>query len=297
LLRRIEKKVIVLVTAILLVLILTACSGEDVSAESSTVSTSEVPSQASSTQDAIEEGQATIAAMDAVTPSNNLSDAELEELIEITAAKVGRTGDQYKADCAAEGKTPLEEFQQAADFMGISLKEYYAAEKHTAANMSPGAKENQENMAAFFDAVGDIDVEGMEAEMDKVSEMSDEEAYAYVIASVAGEGADAFSGTKETEGGFKTFGQYDVVEVIESNHDIELGVFTIRYKSSASPSVLIEYYREKLSGTPGYTVNYIEDNPSADFMGTINGGDWVSLSVYPVDGSNESWVYYYIEDK
>lgn len=286
-------------TAILLVLILTACSGEDVSAESSTPasSTFEMSSQQSSEQDAIEEGQATIAAMDAVTPSNNLSDAELEELIEITAAKVGRTGDQYKADCASEGKTPLEEFQLAADFMGISLKEYYAAEKHTAANISPAAKENQENMAAFFDAVGDIDVEGMEAEMNKVSDMSDEEAYAYVIASVAGEGADAFSGTKETEGGFKTFGQYDVVEVIESNHDIELGVFTIRYKSSASPSVLIEYYREKLSGTPGYTVNYIEDNPSADFMGTINGGDWVSLSVYPVDGSNGSWVYYYIEDK
>lgn len=286
-------------TAILLVLILTACGGKDVSAESSTPSpsTTEMSSQQSTERDVLEEGQATIAAMEAVAPSNNLSDAELEELIQITASKVGRTGDQYKADCAAEGKTPLEEFQQAADFMGISLKEYYAAEKHAAANMSAEAKENQENMAAFFDAVGDIDVEGMEAEMDMVAEMSDEEAAAYVLASVAGEGADAFSGTKQTEGGFKTFGQYDVVEVIESNHDIELGVFTIRYKSSASPSDLIEYYREKLSGTPGYTINYIEDNPSADFMGTINGGDWVSLSVYPVDGSNESWVYYYIEDK
>lgn len=278
-------------------LMVTSCGDKELVAESSISSTSEPSNQESTAHDAIKEGQARIAAMDTVTPSNTLSDAELEELIQITAAKVGRTGEQYKVDCAAEGKTPLDEFQQAADFMGISLAEYYAAEKHVAANMSQEAKENQERMAAFFDSVGDLDVEAMEAEMDRVSEMSDEDAYAYVLASTAGEDADAFSGTKVTEGGFKTFGQYDVVEVIESTHDIELGIFTIRYKSSASPAVLIEYYRNKLSGTPAYTINYIEDNPSADFMGTINGGDQVSLSVYPVDESDESMVYYYIEDK
>ncbi|MCH4886514.1 hypothetical protein EZV73_02990 [Acidaminobacter sp. JC074] len=80
----------------------------------------------------------------------------IKELAEKTAETYQTTYEAYLSDLEKEGKTAFEEFQTAADFMGLTIKEYHEMEMSKPAL----SEEDQATVAAMNSAIADVDLGG-----------------------------------------------------------------------------------------------------------------------------------------
>lgn len=93
----------------------------------------------------------------------------IEELTEMTAKKYGDTAENYKADLKSQGKTPFDEFTTAADYMGITIKEYYEYEKNKS-EMSDEDKETMQGMQNVMKELEGIDLSTLEEQAKTLEE-------------------------------------------------------------------------------------------------------------------------------
>lgn len=178
----------------------------------------------------------------------------LDELVEIIAKRNMITVTEYY-DSLEEGVTPIDEILKAADYMGITIKEYYEYEKN-----KPEMTNEQKEI-----------VKGMN-DLAKNFEKMDTEVQEVLIVD------------------FKDFGLFNMEKVISQNMNEEL--FMIEYISNSSYEDVVAHYKEKLEGTPN-SMFYKEPNGDiATIIGTINDNDIVNIAIYPINGGVKSKVYY-----
>jgi hypothetical protein len=177
----------------------------------------------------------------------------IDELTDMVVEKVGSTKEEYIKMLEKDNKTPFDEFKTAADFMGITIKEYYEYEKSNKDNMTP---EQKEQLGALADAVkeaqnieipelGTTDVENM---LGIYGKDSDE------IREVVGDAREMFS--------------YGVGEIIQDYEDEYSIVF--EYTTDYDPEDLVSYYDELILNTKDYLKLAPAGMIGAMLQGTIN---------------------------
>ena len=95
---------------------------------------------------------------------NVKTEAMIDELVEMTAEKYGTTKEEYLSDLESQGKTAYEEFKQAADYMEMTLEEYYEAEKISIKNLSQEDKDTMAGMSQAMEEAKNIDPNDFAAE-------------------------------------------------------------------------------------------------------------------------------------
>lgn len=177
----------------------------------------------------------------------------IEELTEMTAKKYGDTAENYKADLKVQGKTPFDEFATAADYMGITIKEYYEYEKNKP-EMSDEDKETMQGMQNVMKELEGIDLSALEEQAKTLEENAEQVENA---------------GSKETTGDVRELAKYEVLKVHNEENDKNAGYYGIEYTSKKEVSDVLEYYKDLLEGTANY---YIMDGSPATAVisGTIN---------------------------
>lgn len=178
----------------------------------------------------------------------------IEELTEMTAEKYGDTAENYKADLKVQGKMPFDEFSTAADYMGITIKEYYEYEKNKP-EMSAEDKETMQGMQNAMKELEGIDLSALEEQAKTLEENAEHVENA---------------GSKETTGDVLELAKYEVLEVYNEENDKNAGYYGIEYTSEKEVSDVLKYYRDILEGTANYYI--MDGSPAAVVIsGTING--------------------------
>ncbi|MCT4594026.1 MAG: hypothetical protein N4A57_07150 [Anaeromicrobium sp.] len=95
--------------------------------------------------------------LEARAKEEGISVSEMEKIIDeltiMTAKKYGSTKEEYIENLKEDGKTPFDEVAVAADYMEISIKEYYEYEKANGANLTD---EQRETMSAMNNAAKEL---------------------------------------------------------------------------------------------------------------------------------------------
>lgn len=181
----------------------------------------------------------------------------IEELTRLTAEKYGDTYDNYVATLETDGKTPFDEFSTAADYMGISIKEYYEYE----ANKPALSEEDQaivDGMQDAMDALEGIDLEELEAQTNAL----EENAHA-----MANEGNNPNGDMSSSD--FLDFIKYEVKEVSNEENSPELGFYGLEYTSEKEVSDIVDHFKPFLSQTSNYFI--MDSSPGGAIVsGTIN---------------------------
>ncbi|GAA0179133.1 hypothetical protein SH2C18_20600 [Clostridium sediminicola] len=186
--------------------------------------------------------------------STSKMQAMIDELTTMTAEKYGDTAENYKASLKSEGKTPFDEFATAADYMGITIKEYYEFEKQKP-EMSA---EDKETMQGMQDAVKEL--EGLD-----MSEFNgDVEEAQKVLEGLTG------AGDREVTGDYRKVGKYEVAEILSEENNVSAGVYQVMYNSTAKTTDIVEYFNNLFVGTPDY-VCFNGGDMGANMQGTLNG--------------------------
>jgi hypothetical protein len=199
----------------------------------------------------------------------------IDELTEMTASKYGDTADGYREKLKAEGKTPFDEFAVAADYMGVTIKEYYEFEKLSASKLSDEDKDTMSAMAGAMEELGNMDSSEFEADMAEAEK---------AIAGLTG------SGDREVTGDYKEMGLYMVHEITKSDELKDAGIYEVYYTSKADTREIIDHFKEFLVGTPGYMC-FENQDLGANILGTVNGNQ-MNINIYNEDGDDITNVEY-----
>ena len=185
--------------------------------------------------------------------SSKQIESMIDELVEMTADKYGITKEEYIASIEAGGKTPLEEFQTAAEFMGITIEEYYEYEKSAAGNMTDEQKEIMSNMGDALKEAESTDVSGF-GTTDIEHMMGLEGNSSGEIRVVKGDATKMLS--------------YKVGEVLQDYVDEYSILF--EYTTSASEDDVVGYFEELVKDTEDYIKIEQPGAKGAIFQGMIN---------------------------
>ncbi|QZY53715.1 hypothetical protein [Crassaminicella profunda] len=207
--------------------------------------------------------------------SVNEMEKTIDELTIMTAEKYGSTKEEYIEMLKKDGKTPFDEFAVAADYMEITIKEYYEYEK---ANASKLTDEQKETMAGMNNAAKELENIDMEAFQNQGKEIMNQ------MQAMQGN-----SGDKVVTGDIKELGKYEVSEVSKENS--EEGVYEVAYTSLAKCDDIVAYFKDMLEGTPNYTIVTYPGVEGASITGTINGKD-VGVVIDNEDGDEITKVEY-----
>jgi hypothetical protein len=199
----------------------------------------------------------------------------IDELTEMTASKYGDTADAYREKLKTEGKTPFDEFVVAADYMGVTIKEYYEFEKLSASKWSAEDKETMSAMAGAMEELGNMDSSEFEADMAEAEK---------AIAGLTG------SGDREVTGDYKEIGLYKVHKITKSDELKDAGIYEVYYTSKADTREIIDHFKEFLVGTPGYMC-FENQDLGANILGTVNGNQ-MNINIYNEDGDSITNVEY-----
>lgn len=197
-------------------------------------------------------------------------DQIIDKLVKVTAEKFGVTEEAYLASVKENGKTAKEEFQVAADVMGISLKEYYEYEKIAVANMSEEAKENNKSMADALSQIGDLDLDN-----------ADEAAAAATdfLNGMTG------GGDRVVEGDISELCRFKVDKVTLEEEDKTFNTYELTYETKADFDEVFNYFKALLEGTPGSMIVHIPGIEGGTLMGTIN-DSFVTVIIDNEDGDD-----------
>lgn len=202
--------------------------------------------------------------------------AMIDELTAMTAEKYGSTKEEYIKMLEADGKTPFNEFVTAADYMGISIKEYYDYEKQNTGNMTEEQKETMQGMNEAMKELQNLDTTEFEAQANEAMNM---------LQGMQG------AGDREVTGDYKALGKFKVDEVIKESEDTEAGVYEITYNCTAKCDDIVAYFVKLLEGTPNYMIIQYPGVQGANITGTINGNQ-VAVIIDNEDGDDVTKVTY-----
>jgi hypothetical protein len=251
-----NKLLLLLVNILILSMVLIGCSNASDKIDEAINPPKEALQQSADTESMnndVEEGSD----LEARAKEEGISISEMEQIIDeltdMVVEKVGSTKEDYIEMLEKDNKTPFDEFKTAADFMGITIKEYYEYEKSNKDNMTP---EQKEQLGALADAVkeaqnieipelGTTDVENM---LGIYGKDSDE------IREVVGDAREMFS--------------YGVGEIIQDYEDEYSIVF--EYTTDYDPEDLVSYYDELILNTKDYLKLAPAGMIGAMLQGTIN---------------------------
>ncbi len=166
--------------------------------------------------------------------------ATLDGLTELGAQKYGISVDEYIKQIEDNGNTVLSEWQQASDYMDISITDLYTYEKQKVANMSD---EEKETMAAMNDALSIAK-----------SELSDPEAYETTtteeMLGIYGNNTGEIRIVTMDDQELREALTIDTSEIIQDYHDEYSIVY--EYISKSSYEVMVDHYVELLENTEEY---------------------------------------------
>jgi len=185
--------------------------------------------------------------------SANEMEQMIKELTKITAERYGDTYDNYVATLESEGKTPFDEFSTAADYMGITIKEYYEHEK----NKPELSEEDKEIMQGMNDAMKEIEGIDLSALEEQTNQLE--------------ENAKAMenAGSVETNGDVLELIKYEVLEVANEENEAGIGYYGIEYTSKKEVSDVFSHFNNFLKGTENYFI--MDSSPAAAIVsGTVN---------------------------
>lgn len=200
----------------------------------------------------------------------------IDELTQMTAEKYGSTKEEYIQMLESDGKTPLDEFKTAADYMGITIKEYYEYEKNNTANMTDEQRETMAGMNEAMKELQNLDISGLDADVEEAQD---------VINGLTG------AGDRVATGDYKEIGHYEVGEIIKEEEHLDAGVYELKYSSTADTADIVDYFKELLEGTPNYLCIEIPGGLGAQISGTVNGAT-VAATIDNEDGDGTTIVDY-----
>lgn len=185
----------------------------------------------------------------------------IDELTIMTAEKYGDTVENYKKSLADEGKTPFDEFATAADYMGITIKEYYEYEK----NRPELSEEEKAMLESMKNATSDIDLSELEKQAKEL-----EEAAKQMEENANDNSNSTDSQNKVITNNITDIGKYNVLEILNEENDSELNHYYVEYTTEKNVADVTTYYKDLLEGSEEYFI--MDGSPSASvIMGTING--------------------------
>lgn len=166
--------------------------------------------------------------------SNANNDEIIDKLNDLYAEMYSMSPREYQEFVEASGTSPAEEFEEAANYMGISLQEFYEIEKVRIPNMTDEEKEYAMAMINAMAQLSDIDMpteEEQEAAKDMIDAMKGD-------------------GNRIVEGDVRDLCYFRVDEVVFLDDDTEYGIYSLEYNSYADFEELFNYYNELLIDTP-----------------------------------------------
>jgi len=234
-----------LIIILMVLLMLMSCGNEvnsSVDSTNDTVNLSNETSNATTTgsgDDAVsstDEDTGSSDVLKARAKEEGVSVKEMESMImdlaTMTAEKYQTTYEAYISDLEKQGKTAFDEFATAADFMGITIKEYYEYEKSKPAM----SQEDSETLVAMNNA------------MSEISNM-------------------ASDGAKTLEEDYEALKIFNVDEVLFNS---KIGnTLLIQYVSDTSYEEVITYYKDLLEDTDN--AMFVDAGDSVTIMGSLEG--------------------------
>ncbi|MDY0235242.1 MAG: hypothetical protein RBR71_04410 [Gudongella sp.] len=177
----------------------------------------------------------------------------IDELTKIGANKYGITNEEYISRIEANGDTPFDEFKTAADFMGITISEYYEYEKSNVGSLTEDQKQIMNGMENAL----------KEAEGTEIPELgtTDIEQMMGIQGNTSGE-------LRVVTGDARELFSYKVSEVLQDYEDEYSILF--EYSSDASSEDLVSYYQELIINTEDYLEIKQPGVPGAMLQGMIN---------------------------
>lgn len=204
--------------------------------------------------------------------SSEETDLIIEALVKVTAEKFSLSEDEYLDSLKKSGKTAKEEFQLAADMMGISLKDYYEYEKIAVSKMTEEEKAISAGMAGALSEIAGMDIESETADA--------QDAAADFLNAMTSSGGD-----RVVEGDVEELCYFKVDEVIEVDVDDTYGTYYLEYNSNADFEELYEYFQALLVDTPGSMIVKIPGVEAASLVGTIS-NNMVAVYIDNEDGDD-----------
>lgn len=160
--KRVNKLIFFLVYVLIINIVLIGCGGIKKKMDeviNTPVEETSTTKDSSKTVDVSEE-------LEARAKSEGVSTEDMQSMIEeltvMTAEKYGSTKEEYIKMLDEDSKTPFDEFVTAADFMGITIKEYYEYEKQNAANLTDEQKEIMSGMKDAMKELQNVDLDAIE---------------------------------------------------------------------------------------------------------------------------------------
>lgn len=178
----------------------------------------------------------------------------IKELATKTAENYGDTYENYVASLELEGKTPFDEFSAAADYMGITIKEYYEFEM-SKPEMSDEDKATMEGMNNAIKELEGIDLGELEEQANQLEENAN---------------AMENAGSVETTGDVLEIINFEVLEVMNEENAAGLGFYGIEYTSEKEVADVLAHFNDYLKGTENYFIT--DSSPGGAIVsGTVNG--------------------------
>jgi len=177
----------------------------------------------------------------------------LDDLVRIGAEKYSITKDAYTSQIESNGKTVLEEWQIAADHLGMSIKELYEYEKANAKNLTDEQKENMSNLANAVKLAEEVEIpETGATDVENMLGIYDND-----------------SGEIRVVGGVFEEQFYFKADIIELEYEDEYSL-TVEYVSNESFDVLSDYYIGLLKNTEEYMLLAPNGVPQVMIQGMFN---------------------------
>lgn len=261
-----KKSFIILIYVILVSLALAGCSEGKAELDAAMEEMHENIRQENARQEKIVEETASEEEIDnelaARAKKEGVSVAEMEQMIdeltEMYASKYSTTKEAYIATLEQGGKTPFGEFAVAADFLGLTIKEFYESEKVTIANLTDEQKETTASMNAALEEASNLDMSDFEKQTDETLK----QLQGYMSA-----GDRVVTVNDKTE--LKEIGAYEVEQVLDWDESAELDYYEIIYETLAKYEDIVAYFEELLVGTPDYIISQVPGIQGASISGTV----------------------------
>ena len=203
----------------------------------------------------------------------------IDDLTEIGANKYSITNEEYISRIESNGNSVFNEFKTAADFMGLTISEFYEYEKANAGNLT---EEQKQQTAALANAV-------KEAEGTETSALGTTD-----VEKMMGIEGNSSGEMRKVTGDAREMFSYKVGEVLQDYEDEYSILF--EYSSDASSDDLVSYYEELILNTNEYLKIGQPGIPGAMFQGTIN-ETLVSISIEELGDKMSVNTYLDLESK
>src|SRR6056297_797597 len=159
----------------------------------------------------------------------------IDSLTEIGANKYSISKEEYISRIENNGDNVFNEFKTAADFMGLTISEFYEYEKANAGNLTDQEKQNMSDLANAVEEAEDAEIPALGT--------TDIEEMIGLEGNTSGE-------IREVKGNAREMFSFEVGEVLQDYEDEYSILF--EYSSDASSEDLISYYEALVLNTSEY---------------------------------------------